>query len=289
MKKKISLIVNTVLGNAMIAFGICAFVVPNDFMLGGTNGIALALQKFLPLPLSALTGILNLVLFLLGLICIGKEFAASSLLSSLVYPLIMAVFEQLPLGTLFTEDKLTCAIFFSLIAGFGMGIVIRSGGSTGGMDIPPCILQKYKGIPVGVSLMVFDTIIILAQVLLNGPDGILYGILITMLVSITVNRTVVTGEKKVQIVIISPMYEQIRQEILGPLDTGVTMVDIETGYEGASQKAVFCVAFTKKYPDIRDAVLKLDPKAFIVTTDVKNVNGKGYTLSRNADERSAPE
>lgn len=285
MKQKAILFLNTLVGNALLAFAICAFVVPNNFMLGGSNGIALALHRLLPLPLSVLNAILNGSLFLLGLVCMGKKFAAGTLLSTVLYPIIMAVFEHLPLGTLFAEDKLTCAVFCGVIAGFGIGIVVRSGGATGGMDIPPCILQKYKGIPVGTSLMVFDTAIVLLQVCLNGLDGILHSLIIIFLVSVTVNRTIITGEKKVQLIVISPLYEQIRREILEAQDSGATMLAIETGYEGKAQKAVLCILYAKRYPAIRDAVLKLDPKAFIVTTEVKNVNGKGYTLARNLEEQ----
>ena len=285
MKQKLFAFFSILVGNALLAFAICAFVVPNNFMLGGSNGIALALHTFVPLPLSVLNALLNGTLFFIGLAFLGKQFAAGTLLSTIVYPIIMAVFEQLPLETLFTEDKLTCAIFCAVLIGFGIGIVVRSGGATGGMDIPPCILHKYNGIPVGSSLMVFDTVIVLSQVFLNGLDGILHSLLIIFLVSVTVNQTVVTGVKKVQLIVISPLYQQIRHEILETQDSGVTMLDIETGYEGKNQKAVLCILYAKRYPAIRDAILKLDPHAFIVTSEVKNVNGKGYTLARNLEEK----
>ena len=285
MKQKLFTFLSILAGNAMLAFAVCAFVVPNGFMLGGSNGIALALHSFVPLPLSVLNAILNGVLFFVGLAFLGKKFAAGTLLSTIVYPVFMAVFEQFPLQTLFTEDRLTCAIFCAVIAGFGIGIVVRSGGATGGMDIPPCILHKYKGIPVGTSMMVFDTIIVLAQVCINGLDGVLHSLIIIFLLSMTVNQTVVTGVKKVQLIVISPLYEQIRREILETQDSGVTMLDIQTGYEGKDQKAVLCILYAKRYPAIRDAILKIDPHAFIVTSEVKNVNGKGYTLARNLEEK----
>lgn len=285
MKQQLKRLPQILIGNILLAFAICAFVVPNGFMMGGSNGIALFLHNFIPLPLSLLNGILNVVLFLVGLLCMGKSFAATSLLSTILYPIIMAVFEQLPIATLFAgEDPLLCAVFCALCAGLGIGIVVRSGGSTGGMDIPPIILNKYTGIPVGTWLMIFDTVIVVAQVCFNGLDGLLLSLLIILLISLVVNRTIITGEQKVQIIIISPAYEQIRQEILRTQDSGATMLDIETGMTGQNQKAVFSVVYAKKYPEIRDAALKIDPKAFIVTTEVKNVNGIGYTLARHTPE-----
>ena len=285
MKQQLKRLPQILIGNILLAFAICAFVVPNGFMMGGSNGIALFLHNFIPLPLSVLNGILNVVLFLVGLLCMGKSFAATSLLSTILYPIIMAVFEQLPIATLFAgEDPLLCAVFCALCAGLGIGIVVRSGGSTGGMDIPPIILNKYTGIPVGTWLMIFDTVIVVAQVCFKGLDGLLLSLLIILLISLVVNRTIITGEQKVQIIIFSPAYEEIRQEILRSQDSGATMLDIETGMTGQTQKAVFSVVYAKKYPEIRDAALRIDPKAFIVTTEVKNVNGIGYTLARHLPE-----
>ena len=249
MKQQLKRLPQILIGNILLAFAICAFVVPNGFMMGGSNGIALFLHNFIPLPLSVLNGILNVVLFLVGLLCMGKSFAATSLLSTILYPIIMAVFEQLPIATLFAgEDPLLCAVFCALCAGLGIGIVVRSGGSTGGMDIPPIILNKYTGIPVGTWLMIFDTVIVVAQVCFKGLDGLLLSLLIILLISLVVNRTIITGEQKVQIIIISPAYEEIRQEILRSQDSGATMLDIETGMPGQTQKAVFSVVYAKKYP-----------------------------------------
>lgn len=285
MKENVKVLGYTILGNAMLAFAICAFVVPNGFMLGGSNGIGLAIQHFYPVRLSVVTGVTNTILFLVGLAFLGKEFAAKSLLSTVLYPLIMAVFEELPLGTLFQEEKVLCALYCGILVGVGIGLVVRVGGSTGGMDIPPCILQKYKGIPVGRSLLFFDGSIILVQILLNGLDGVLYALLILVTSSIVIDKTVVSGDQAVEVIIISPEYERIRQEILGPLDCGVTMLDIETGYQAIPQKAILSVVYAKKYPEIRDAALKIDHKAFIVASDVKNVNGRGYTLERISKEK----
>lgn len=272
----------TLIGNAMLAFAICAFVVPQGYMLGGASGIALMIQQWIPLRLSVIAAVVNAALFCLGWVFMGWQFAARSLMSTIVYPMIMAVFEELPVATLFAgEDKLLCALYCAVLIGAGIGLVVRVGGSTGGMDIPPCILQKYKGVPIGKSLMFFDGAIIASQVLMKGIDGVLYSLLILVLTSAVVDHTAVSGEQKVEIFIISPKYEEIRREILSTQDCGVTLLDIETGYLGERSKALLSVVYAKKYPEIRDAVLRIDHKAFLVTSDVKNVNGVGYTLSRD--------
>lgn len=281
MKQQLKILLYTLLGNTMLAFAVCAFIVPQDFMLGGSSGIALTTQYFLPVRLSVITAVTNVSLFCLGWAFMGWKFAANSLLSTIVYPIIMGVMEITPVGQLFVgEDKLICALYCAILIGVGIGLVIRVGGSTGGMDIPPVILQKYKGIPVGKSLMVFDGVIIAAQVLLKGTDGILYSLLILVLTSAVIDRTIVSGDATVQVIIISPEYERIRHEILDNINCGVTMLDIQTGMTGEQRQAILSVVYAKKYPEIRDAALKIDKSAFIIASDVKNVNGQGYTLER---------
>ena len=281
MKQQLKILLFTLLGNTMLAFAVCAFIVPQDFMLGGASGIALTTQYFLPVRLSVITAVTNVSLFCLGWAFMGWKFAAKSLLSTIVYPIIMGIMEITPVGQLFVgEDKLICALYCAILIGVGIGLVIRVGGSTGGMDIPPVILQKYKGIPVGKSLMVFDGVIIAAQVLLKGTDGILYSLLILVLTSAVIDRTIVSGDATVQVIIISPEYERIRHEILDNINCGVTMLDIQTGMTGEQRQAILSVGYAKKYPEIRDAALKNDKNAFIIASDVKNVNGQGYTLER---------
>jgi uncharacterized membrane-anchored protein YitT (DUF2179 family) len=230
--------------------------------------------------LSVISAFINVSLFLLGYIFLGKKFAATSLLSTIIFPIILAVFEMLPLGNLFQEGIVLSALACAVVFGLGIGMVVRAGGSTGGMDIPPIILQKYKGIPVATSMMFFDAAVVLLQVLVGGIDGILCSLLVIVVMSATVNKTLISGEKKVQVMIFSPAYEQIRKALLEQVIVGVTLLNVETGYDGLDQKAVLSVVYARKYPEIRETALSIDPKAFIVTSDVTNVNGKGYTLHR---------
>ena len=280
MKSHIKMLFSIVLGNVLLAFSVCAFVVPHNLMLGGGTGIALTIQQFIPVRLSVISAVINMILFILGYIFLGRKFAMTSLLSTILYPILMAVFETLPLSTIFSGDILVCSMFSGVFMGAGVGLVVRVGGSTGGMDIPPCILQKYKGIPVGSSLMFFDLSILCIQVVFKGFSGILYSLVCIVLTSITVNRLIVSGERKTQIILISPKFREIQQEILTTLDCGLTLIDIETGFTSQDQKALFSVVYAKKYPEIKETALRIDPKAFIVASDVIGVNGRGYTLKR---------
>ena len=278
--KRMEMLLYILGGNILLAFAVCAFVVPNGFMLGGSTGIALVVRSWIPLPISAITAVVNVSLFVLGYIFLGKKFAMTSLISTVIYPVILGAFERLPMGTWFSGDTLLSAVFAGVLMGGGIGLVIRAGGSTGGMDIPPCILQKLKGIPVGSSMMCFDIVILGLQILREGWDGILYGIVVIVLTSGMMNQTILSGEKKIELIIISPKYEAICKAVLNDLDSGMTFLNIETGYRNEAQKAIFSVVYAKQYPAFRDKALSIDPDAFIVAAPVMNVNGRGYTLSR---------
>lgn len=276
------------LGNMMLAFAVCAFVVPQGFMLGGVTGVALALQSILPLRLSTITAGVNISLFFLGLIFLGKEFAAASLLSTFLFPTLLRVMESLPLVGLFQQDCTIAALFTAIIMGAGVGLIIRAGGSSGGMDIPPCILQKYRGIPVGNSMFFFDVFILAAQVWTHGFSGLLYSLLILALTSWTVNHTVVWSSAKVQVVIISRHYNEICYAILHRANCGASLLPIEGGWSGETGQAVLSVIYARQYTLIKKLALDIDPTAFIVASNVTGVMGEGYTLRRSTTVPEKP-
>ena len=179
-----------------------------------------------------------------------------------------------------TENILLADIYGGVLVGLGIGIVVRQGASTGGLDIPPQILQKKLGIPVGISLYVCDFLVLLLQAFFSDSEQVLYGILNVFLSSFVVNYVTVMGQRKVQLFIISPKYEEIRKELLTDMDLGVTLVNIETGYMGDLQKAVLCITTGRELYSVNQAIQKIDPKAFISITNISEVRGRGFTLER---------
>ena len=274
-----------IVGNALYALTVVLFLVPSGLITGGATGIALGINRALGLPVSGVLFVINMTMLAVGWVLLGRRFAVTTVASTILSPLFLALWERVFADFVLTDDLVLNTIFAGLGVGISLGITSRAGTSTGGMDIPPCILQKYFGIPVGTSLMAFDTATVGILVCFRGVDELLYSLLIIALMSITINRAVVMGEQKIEIIIISPDYQRIRQEVLEKINCGVTMLNIETGYEGEAQKAILSVVYAKKYPEIRDAALRIDSKAFIVANEVMNVNGRGYTFARNENER----
>ena len=156
-------IISILLGNTLLALAVILFIVPGHLLSGGTTGISLFLNHYFHLPISIFTFIFNFIVFIIGALILGKKFALQTLISTFYYPFILGVFEFSFQGFYLTDDILINTLFAGVLVGVAIAIVIKAGASTGGMDIPPLILNKLFKIPVSISMYFFDTLIVLAQ------------------------------------------------------------------------------------------------------------------------------
>ena len=209
-----------VLGNAILTFAIAAFVLPNRLISGGVTGIALVFEHFFSMDVSAGVAVANGVLFLAGAVVLGKKFALTTLLSTVLYPVFLSLFRQLDALQHLTQDTLLAALYAGILMGAGMGLVIREGSSTGGMDIPPLILNKYFGWSVPALIYVFDTAILLTQVFFSTSEQVLYGIAVVLVTSLVMDRVMVMGKNQAQVTVITPRYEEVAQAVQEKLDRG---------------------------------------------------------------------
>ena len=155
------------LGNAIYALAVTMFILPAGLITGGTTGLALFFFHQFGLPVTAFVSVFNVAMFLLGLWILGKKFALTTLVSTFFYPFILGVFQKIPILTQMTDDRLLCAVYAGLMIGFSIGIVIRAGASTGGMDIPPLVLNRKLGLSVSATMYAFDFTILLLQILFS--------------------------------------------------------------------------------------------------------------------------
>lgn len=143
-------------GNALYSLVVAVFLEPSGLITGGATGIALAVNRLAGLPVSGVMLVINVAMLLVGWALLGRRFALSTLASSFLSPLTLALWERLLAGYVLTQDLLLCALFAGVGIGTALGMVIRVGGSTGGMDIPPLVLQKYFRLPVPITMSVMD-------------------------------------------------------------------------------------------------------------------------------------
>ena len=229
------------LGNAVFAFGIAAFILPCGLLSGGTTGIALFIQHLCGLPVVITVWVINLSMLLLGWFVLGKNFVFTTILSSVCYPLFLDFFQRLLNRFRLTDDTLLSALFAGLFVGAGVGLVLRMGASSGGMDIPPLVLNKRTGISVSVFLYAFDTVILLSQAFFSDLEKILYSILVTLLTSLIINKVMLIGKSQVQVMIISEKYQEINNVIQTSLDRGSTFLQSITGHLQKEQLIVLSI------------------------------------------------
>ena len=263
-------------GNALLAFGIAAFILPHDILSDGTTGIGIALHHIFPGfdPAVAIL-ILNIVLLLIGFGVLGKKFFLTTIAGSVLYPLFLAGFERIPgIGSL-TDDPTLAAIAAGLVIGVGMGLTMRVGSSTGGMDIVALIAHRWFGIPISAMVNILGVVVIGAQAIWY-PQKALLGFLVLILESILIEQVIIIGKAQVQLFVVSDRYEEIREGLLRGLNAGVTMTMIKTGHLEKEQQGVLCILHPRKLHDATELIRKIDPEAFLTVTKIREVHGRGF-------------
>lgn len=268
------------LGNTIYALAIAMFILPNHLITGGTTGLGITIHHYLGAPISTFVLVFNLFMFLLGATILGKAFALTTLVSSFYYPIILGILEKIPGIESITNDRMLSTVCGGLMIGFAIGIVIRAGASTGGMDIPPLVLNKKFGLPVSVMLYVFDFAILLVQMLFSDKESIIYGILLVLIYTITLDKILLMGSAKTQVKIITKKYEEINQQIQSRLDRGTTLVYTQTGYLRNDQPMILTVVSNRELMLLNQIIQEIDSTAFMIVSHVNEVQGRGFSLKK---------
>ena len=280
MKKRVYETIMIIIGNLILAFGLCAFVTPVGLISGGASGIGIAVKSITGINISYTVYVINFIMFVIGFIFLGKKFAFGTLLSTFLYPTFIALFERIPQLANITNDILLSALYGGLCIGLGLGVVLRVGASTGGMDIPPLLVNKKTGISVAWLINIFDCGILLLQVIFCPItiEAVLYGITVVIITTIVVDKVIILGETKIQVLVISPKWQEIRKIIFDDINRGCTLLNVTTGYYQDKQLAVMAVVSKRELHLLNDMILEIDPTAFIISNETHSVKGRGFTL-----------
>ena len=285
--KRAGTVATVILGNVFYAFVIRLFLLPGNLMTGGTTGIGLVVKHFTGTSISGFVLVFNIVMLIVGWTLLGKKFALTTVISSFTYPIALEAANHIFGDLVITTDPMQNTIFAGLGIGIGLGIVIRTGASTGGMDIPPLVLNKYFRIPVSVSLNVFDMLILVLQIVYNPPERVLYGVLLVMIYTTVLDKVLMMGNTKTEVKVISSQVEEIRQVILAQVDRGVTMLYGEGGYRQEQTQIVLSIVSNRELPQVEKLIRHIDPEAFMIVSRVTEVRGRGFSLSKHYGEEEA--
>lgn len=277
MGRKITALTEIVLGNVLYALAVQLFLIPAELVTSGATGISIVLHEVTGIPVAPMLLVLNVAMLILGRIFLGRAFALSTLLSTFITPVGIAVWARLLGDYRISENLLLCAIFSGLGIGLSLGVVLRAGSSTGGTDIPPLILKKYFGVPLSVSFYILDFLIIVTQGVVYSPEKILYGIIVVLISTMAMDRMLFLGTTRTEVKIISDHSDEIRQAILRELERGVTLLDGQTGYTNRRTQIVLSVVYNRELPRLERLIHEIDSESFMIISRISEVHGRGFT------------
>lgn len=284
MKNQMKTIMAVIVGNLIYALAVQIFLVPSNIVTAGATGLGLIVQNLLHIKLSTAVLGINSVLLLLGLVCLGKEFAINSLVGSLSYPILLAIVERVCGNVVLTTDPLLCTLFLGIAVGISLAIIIRAGASSGGMDIPPIILNRLFHIPMSYSMYAFDGLIVICLTKFYDTESILYGIILVMIYTMALEKFLVFGTTRVEIKIISRKSREIKDAILNKVDRGVTLLEAKGGFEENPCEMIFTVVSNRELSKVEKIIKEVDPTCFLTVCQITEVKGRGFTIDKRINE-----
>ena len=266
----------TVLGSAVFAAGFAFFLEPNDLSPGGISGLALVLVELLQFgSVGTLSILINLPLFIMGGVKIGKRFFIGSLIGMLLSSLLIDGFTALHLPVV---EPVISIVYGGVLCGLGVGIVFAAGTSTGGSDILVRLLKlKYRNVPIGQISLTFDALVVLLTGLVfQDMNKALYTGITVYLCGKMVDAVVYRFDYTKVAMIISKEYAAIAKEIGDKLDRGATFLHGEGSYSGTNTKVVLVAIKKQQLAELTELVMELDPSAFVILQEAHQVLGDGF-------------
>lgn len=291
-------------GCILLGFSTAIFFTKNSIVSGGLSGIGIVVQYlFDPEQNTVIVDIvvwsLSIILWLISLFFIGKDFAMKTLLASILYPMSLSVFLRVPIfdeiassiaGSGDTGDLLICSIFGGLLTGISISITFIGKGSTGGLDVISFLVNKIFGFRVSIVSLSLDVLIIFCSMfLLNFPYMIansLSGIISASMMAIMIQMLYSKRENAILMDVISTKADQIKEYILVDINRGCTVCDITGGYTGEKRVMLRSVVSNEEYTLIKEYIGHLDPNAFITFTPTHAVFGEGFKENISNKEKT---
>lgn len=267
----------TLLGSFLFAVGFDLFLAPNDLNPGGISGLAMVIVELLGFgSVGTLSILINLPLFILGGLKIGRKFFAGSLLGMLFSSVLIDAMAAIPFPV---TEPLIGALYGGLVCGLGLGMVFMAGTSTGGSDILVRLLKlRYRHVPIGQISMSFDAVVVvLTGLVFRDVTKALYTGVAVFVCGKVIDAVVYRFDYSAVALIVSPQYEQIAHQIGVKLDRGATYLQGEGSYSGNATKVVLAAVKKRQVAELKKLVVEIDPNAFIVVQEAHQVLGEGFS------------
>ena len=274
--KKIREYALTTLGIVLTAIGLEYFLFPNDIAAGGVSGIALVINGITGWNISIMVFILNIILFIVAFVVLGKGFGGKSLYATVILSVVMEIIEKVFNPVMLTENMFLASFFGSALLAMGSAIVFHQGASTGGTSILAAIISKFTPLGVGTALLLNDSIICLLAINVFGIDKGLFGFFSLILIGLLIDKFIDGFNTCKQVFIITSKAEMVVNSINKDIDRGCTVLNGKGGYTDSEVKIVYTVLSSNQFITLKSFIKENNPEAFITVNDSKEVLGLGF-------------
>lgn len=274
--KKIREYALTTLGIVLTAIGLKYFLFPNDIAAGGVSGIALVINGITGWNISIMVFILNIILFIVAFVVLGKGFGGKSLYATVILSVVMEIIEKVFNPVMLTENMFLASFFGSALLAMGSAIVFHQGASTGGTSILAAIISKFTPLGVGTALLLNDSIICLLAINVFGIDKGLFGFFSLILIGLLIDKFIDGFNTCKQVFIITSKADMVVNFINKDINRGCTVLNGKGGYTYSEVNIVYTVLSNNQFITLKNFIKENNPEAFITVNDSKEVLGLGF-------------
>ena len=272
-KGRITRYVQFIVGVLLVALAFNIFILPNDIVYG-VSGLGVILYRTLGIDPSLVIMIGSVILLILSFILLGVEKTKNSIVGSLIYPVFVKLTENIvQFVDLGSTETIVVILFGAVISGLGLGLIFKSGFTTGGTDILNQIVSKYFKMSIGNAMFFTDGLIILGSVFVFGWQKFIYSLINMYIISVMTDKVILGISQSKAFYIITEHETSVKKFILNHLSHGVTVLEGRGGYTGNNLKVIMCIIPTKEYFLAKEGIHQIDPNAFFLVTDAYEVYG----------------
>ena len=269
------------LATAIISAAVYFFMMPSNVSVGSITGLAIVVSHFVPLPVSTITMVFNVVLLVVGFLFIGKEFGGKTVYTSVLMPLILAVFEKVfPNTTSIMGDPFLDMIIYIFVVSIGLAMLFNRNASSGGLDIIAKLINKYFKMEMGYAMSAVGMIAAASSILVVEPKLVILAMLGTYLNGIIIDRFIFGATLKKRVCIISNKYEEMRKFVVNELHSGASIYETTGAFNMEPRRELITIVDKNEYLKLMNFIEKTDPDAFITIYDVNKTIYRPKNLAK---------